>query len=341
MALIKSKFITRKEEVLEVLPMAASIDVKELFPYLWKAENEVIKPILGAAQMESLADGYDAYVSGDYDPNLLDEPQTELLIRVQMALVNIAVRGWAPFVIGSISSKGITEASGENTKAARLATINLMLEAAEADGNRSVESMLELLDENRASYLDWVDSPEMVALFSGYFVTAADFNEYFYIGGSRYTFLRVQPQVKEAKRLVDRVIWEMGPELIAEQKDGNLTAANTELLALVKKAVANLAMADALLMMRFEVGSYGVTLMATSAANRDVVRTKTPVGDGQLSVIREKAKVDGMAALEQIKDLIYGNIDDYPTFRDGAHYTPDAPAPERFVNEETAKVVLM
>ncbi len=48
-----------------------------------------------------------------------------------------------------------------------------------------------------------------------------------------------------------------------------------------------------------------------------------------------------MAALEDIRDLIYSNIDEYPTFRDGAHYTPEAPAPEPFKNEVTDKIAFI
>lgn len=335
--MIKPKLISRKEEILAILPVAASIEFRELIPYLWKAENEVVKPVIGAAQMESLADSYEAYVAGNYDENLLTIWETELLIRIQMATVNLAVRSWAPFTIANISTKGITEANGDQ-KAARESTINRMLESAEADGNASIESILEWLDQNRDQYPDWYDSLEMRAIFNQYIVSAKVFSEYFYIGESRYTFLRIAPQIRAAEKVVDRIIWEMGTELKTEQKQDTLTSQNMTLLRLVQQAVANIAMSDALLMMRFVVSDYGVSLMATNVNNRDTIRSKTPAGDAQLAQIRDKAREDGNAALEAIKNLLYDNIDQYPTFRDGAHYTPEAPAPERFVNESTDKI---
>ena len=336
--MIVSKFITRKEEVVAVMPVAASIDVAELYPYLFTLENKVLKKLLDPATFEDLELAYAAYVAGGYNPSLLDVWETQLLIRVQMALVNLAVREWAPFTIGQISGKGVTEAGGE-TKAARESTINRMLDAALKNGNEGVEESLTWLDDNRPQYPNWENSVEMTALFDRYMPTAKDFNEYFNIGESRYTFLRIMPQVKKAEQTVNRVIWEMAAELKAQQLSKSLTSANLALMALVKKAVANLAMVDALLMMSFEVGNGGVTISSTS--DRQTMRVQTPVGDPRLATIRQQAKDAGAEALVEIRDLIYNNIADYPTFSAGAHYTPETPAPERFVNETTDKIALL
>jgi hypothetical protein len=152
--------------------------------------------------------------------------------------------------------------------------------------------------------------------------------------------MAMAPQRKEAAKAVDRIIWELGPELKAQQAGDTLTSANAALLELVKKAVANLALADALLMLSFQISDYGVTLMANSTASSNVIRVKSPVGDNRLASIRTECQQKGAAALIQIRDLIYNNIDDYPTFRDGEHYTPTAPAPEAFTNSSTDKIVL-
>ncbi len=322
------------------MPVAASIDHRELYPYLFKIEEKLLKKLLGSAQMESLADAYAAYVDGSYNPALLDAWETALLIRVQMAAVNLAVRAWAPFVIGQISTKGITEANGDQ-KAAKESTIERMLDAALADGNDSIEMMLAQLAENPTEYPDWAESTAFTDFYGSYVTTATDFNEYVTIGESRYTFVAIAPQRREAAKAVDRIIWELGPELKAQQADGDLTPANEELLKLVKKAVANIAMADAMLMLSFQISDYGVTVMSSSTARRDVIRVKTPAGPNKLAEIREECKQKGAAALLEIRDLIYNNIDDYATFKNGGHYTPAAPAPEAFKNLTTDKIVIL
>lgn len=338
--MIEPIFITRREEVIAVMPVAASIDHKELYPYLFRLEQTIIKKILGPTQMLNLSDVYQAYVAANYNVSGVSAANVALIIYVQMALVNLAVKSWAPFVIGNISGKGLTEANGDN-KAARESTIERMLAAAEADGNESIEMLLAQLDENQSEYTDWVGSDAYNEFYGQYVKTARDFNEFVSIGNSRYTFMAMAPQRKEAEKAVDRIIWEMGPELKTQQAAGTLTDANAALLELVKKAVANMALADALLMLSFQISDYGVTLMSTSTASRDVIRLKTAVGDAKLAMIRTECSQKGAAALIEIRDLIYNNIDDYPTFRDGDHYTPTAPAPEHFTNSSTDKIAFL
>lgn len=338
--MIKSKFITRKEEITAVMPVAKSIDVTELYPYLYRIEQGLIKKLLGTAQMDSLAQAYSAYVDGNYDEEILDDAQTELLIRLQMALVNLAVRAWAPFVIGNVSGKGITEAGGEN-KAARESTIERMLNAALEDGNESIELLMAQLAENPTLYTDWAESSAFADFYGGYISTATEFNEFVTIGSSRYTFVSIAPQRRDAEKTVDRIIWELGAELKTQRSTGTVTEANAALLELVQEAVANMALADAMLMLSFQISDYGVTVMSSSTASRDVVRVKSPVDANRLAQIRTECAQKGAAALEAIRDLIYNNIDDYPTFRDGQHYTPDAPAPEPFKNSSTDKIAFL
>lgn len=339
--MIKPKFLTRKEEVTAILPIAKSIEVEELHSFAWTVEDEILKPILGDAQFEALKVAYVAYVAANYDESTLNEWQTELLIRVQMVLVKLSIRAWGPYTIANVSSSGWTEAGGDGKKAARETTVERVLDAALQDGNASVESLLAWLDKNRSQYPDWVSSPAFTAAFDSYINNATDFNNYFNIGESRYTFLRIAPQRNEAVKIVDRIIWELGPELITQQREKSLTDPNKDLLDLVKKAVANMAMSDALLSMSFQVGEYGVTVMASATTNRDAVRAKTPVGDNKLAQLQTKALTDAKAAFEEIKDLIYSNIDLYPTFKNGAHYKPEAPAPERYVGKSTDKILMM
>jgi hypothetical protein len=321
------------------MPVASSIDVKELYPYLYRVEERLIKKLLGPAQMESLAVAYAAYVDAEYDEDELDAWETELLIRVQMAVVNLAVRAWAPFVTGSVSSQGITEANGDQ-KAARESTIERMLNAALEDGNESIELLMAQLAENPAQYPDWAESAAFDDFYGGYISTATEFNEFVTIGSSRYTFVAIAPQRRDAEKTVDRILFEMGPELKAQRASDTVTTANAALLELVQQAVANIALADAMLMLSFQISDYGVTLMATSTASSNAIRVKSPVGDNRLAQIRTECAQKGAAALTAIRDLIYNNIDDYPTFRDGAHYTPEAPAPEAFKNLETDKLII-
>jgi len=336
--MIKSKFITRKEEVTAVMPVAASIDHRELYPYLFKIEEKVLRKLLGL-QLDALAADYEVYRVNNYDPTFLNQFQIDLLIRIQMAAVNLAIRAWAPYVIGQISTKGITEANSDQ-KSAKESTIERILDAALADGNESIEMMLAQLSENYLQYPSWTDSSAFLDFHGQYVTTAMDFNEYVSIGESRYTFVSMAPQRREAERTVDRIICELGPEIKSQRASNTLTISNATLLELVKKAVANLSMADALLMLGFQFSDYGVSVMATSTASSNVIRVKQPVGDNKLAQIRTECQQKGQAALIEIRDLIYQNIDDYPTFRDGQNYTPTAPAPEAFKNINTDKIVI-
>lgn len=336
--MISSKFFSKKEEITALFPAAASLELPDLVPYLFRIEQKVTKKLLGAAQYEVLAFAYEAFVASNYDLNLLDNWEKELLMRVQMMELNLAIRQYIPFVTAQIGSSGVNAKNGE-VKVASEPILIRILEEAQAQGYEVLELILEWLDENREHYPDWAESEAFTEANAMYLNTAAEFTRFFNIGGNRYTFLCLLPQRREAERIVDRVIWELGPVLKAEAQAKNLTPANEKLLELVKEAVANLTMGDGLLAMSFEVSDYGVTVSANS--NQENSRVKTPVGDPRLVQLQAQARQKGASALELIKDLIYANIDDYPAFRDGAHYTPAAPAPAPFVNESTAKIGIL
>lgn len=336
--MIKSKFFSRNEEVTALFPVAESIKLADLLPYLFRIEQKMTQKLLGAAQMEALADAYEAYRVANYDENLLDVWEKELLIRVQMMELNLALRQFIPFITAQISNSGVNARNGD-MKTASEPVLTRILEECRAQGLEVVELILQWLDENRDQYPDWLNSEAFAEANAMYINTAADFSRFANIGESRYTFLCLLPQRRNAERIVDRIIWEMGPELKEQAKEKTLTEPNAALMELVKEAVANLALADGLLALSFEVGEYGVTVSSNS--NQENSRVRTPVGDPRLTQIMSAAKEKAAASLDAIRDQIYQNIDLYPTFRDGAHYTPEKPAPEPFKNFPTDKIGIL
>lgn len=332
--MITSKFISRKEEITAIVPIAESIETRSFLSYLFSTEEKVIRPLLGPGLMAGLASVYENYRAAGYDETVFSIPEKELLIRVQMAIVNLALHKWVVFNYASISGKGVTVANGDS-KGAPAWVMEYIRNGSQTDGHEAVESMLRWLDDHREDYPLWnVDDN-----FNHYINTASDFNQYFEIGESRYTFLRIAPQRKNAEKTVDALIRELGPELKEQQKTKELSPANARLLDLVKSAVANLAMADALLFFSFEFSDYGITLMSNS--NTENIRVKSPVNETRLQMIRDEARQKGLAALDEAKNLILHHIDDYPTFRDGAFYSPAPTAPGPFVNPEHSKIVFL
>jgi hypothetical protein len=99
--------------------------------------------------VEASGEDFEDTVGGDW---------AKLLVKVKKVCVWAAYFEYLPFSLGSDGSNGITEESGDNTKAARMWVIEKRIVAAKLNLGKEIDRLMGFLFLKRAVYTEWSES---------------------------------------------------------------------------------------------------------------------------------------------------------------------------------------
>lgn len=174
------KLIKDIREVLEIIPVPMTSQLAVMKPYFSLAERELIK-LIGVAQFTALVAAYTA-------PDDASEKLTDAVHSAQRMVVNLGYLSAIPILSVNIGSAGIMVTSNKDNKQAFSWQVDGVKFSLRELGYGAIEDLLELLEENPDDFPEYHASDEYRAARQYLIQSAADFNQYFNIGASRYVF---------------------------------------------------------------------------------------------------------------------------------------------------------
>lgn len=268
-------------------------ELKQFLPLTASFKLAAVAPFLHRVQQREIREalGY-AQLTALADGYAAATPQApltaslvKLLAAVRVPLAAHAFALHSPHGGVQLTASGAKQASTEHMRPADRAALAAQAAAFTEAGHAGIEALLEFLEENRADYPAWANSDACTVLHGELLATAKEFDRFVFIDRSRRRFLELQPALRDAQRLAIRPL--LGEGMLEELRS--------------EKQAGSLTAPNKLLL------SYVQPALASAAVLADPVRAM-------------------MAAtyLEELRFFLYGNADNYPTFKASAAYRPES-----------------
>ena len=299
--------ITSNEELKNYVSVSVGLEIATLAPYIEQVERDYLKPLIGTDTYDQIASGTSSS-GGDIN---------ELTKITKLAVADLALWKWTNSIGPvNISSKGIQRIESGNMKTAFKYQEVAVIEAFRTSGFNGLDAILEYLETNIDKYPDFKNS-ENYTEFKEFFIRSApDFNKYFFISSSRLVFLKVKPYIRQVedfdiKGLIGADLFDL---VKSEYQLDDFTGKNEELYLEIQKAIPPLTVYRGITSMHFNIVDRGLFFVGTYA---DAAREqKAAVSVSDLDAIAASAQKTGLAYLENIRQYLNENIDDFPLYED-------------------------
>ena len=146
------------EEIKEYLAVNLSSDINSLLPYIKRAEQKFIVPVLSQDQYDDLKDWYNQGSGSSTGSDLTEQQYEDLLEKVQAALANLAYLLYIPIGNLQISDGGFHVTETTNKKIASQYRIDEIKESFREAGYEGIDVLLEFLEKNADTYTEWMSS---------------------------------------------------------------------------------------------------------------------------------------------------------------------------------------
>lgn len=300
--------------------ISSSLDFNDLKPSIRSIEENTLIPVLSQEQYDILNNAYTAANS----INDLNADQKALLEKCRFVVAPLALVMWSFGGQLSKSSQGIQIVSTETHKQAFQWQIIEDRQRLRLRGYQSLDRLLIFLESKKLVYTDWAGSDAYTVFKENFIQTAADFNNYYNINGSRYLFYLLKPFINQVENGVvkNTLLETLYTSLKTKVKDGGLTTAEKKLIELLKPAVAGLSLAKAISQLTLQVSEFGITL----SSNQDTTTSNNydPADSKRLNDLKAQATEEGESALDVAYKYILKNLADFPDHSSDPEYSADA-----------------
>ena len=310
------------EEFQEYIPVNKAFTLKLIAKYLVQAEQEYIKPVLGAALYTQLKANFVADVT--------DERHLALLHQVRLITSSLAFHRYLPFNTVQFSDSGARVVQDENYRSASKWQIEKIEDSTEQDGFDFIEELILFLEENRADYPNW----DFANTRQYFIVSATAFNEEVYINNSRLLYLKLLPQLKRVERQVrSRISKNLFNDLKGKQLDTDYqwTEWESELMEYLRTAIANLTFAGAVRTLPVEIEGKRLSIF-----NNQFISDFDPKVQPDADVLGYMVRQHQEQGEESLQSAIYFmemNIEEFPLYRDSECYTAPEDEQERDIED--------
>jgi hypothetical protein len=309
MALIRTT-----EEIKQYLPVTAVFDMKDFGPFINKAERWLVKKALGKDLYDALTAAYEADAE-------LEARFADILPLVQEVLANHAYYRYLPHSSIITSKDGTHVYSNDQKKPVPQWLMDEWEEEISDSCFEALEDLLVFLENNQASYSEWVDSAAYTEFNECFITTAVEFSKYQNINNSRRTFLSLKYLIIRAQQslLLDIFGEDFYNELLSEVATGTISAETTALYKFLGPAVCNQVIADALIELPVIMSEHGTLIddglgdSAVAASQAAEARQNRLLKRNQLlEVVAENVR--------KLEDYLFANADTYPTYKASDEY---------------------
>lgn len=262
------------------------------------AERDFLRPILGREQLKTFAD--------DLEPT--DTIVLEALELAQSAVCNYAYYMHLPKLAVQITDAGIFISNSDEAIPAKATDKNDLLRSYKRDAYKSLDALLEIIEESADKFPDFFNSPYYTKYTSLLVNKTSVFNDYYTIDNSMMTYLKLRP---------DLIIVEDQFITSSIQKN-TLEALKTPQTTQVRKEVKTLLQKACVAFCVYRVLDNGAyTFNGDSLIMKfDVLpweKTREITGEHIQNAKQNKFN-EGSNYLRQAKELILKNISDFPEY---------------------------
>ncbi len=292
--------ITKTKEILPYEKLNNSFNVEKIGAYIEAAELKYIKPMLSSDLHYDLTIAYQNSIR-ETNPVGLEIEYINLLHYVRRPLTQLALSLGSSSLAVNVTSNGInrTEVGSQKT-AYGYQELNWKRDKMNL-GMDFLDELGEYLESQVHELSFYEDSPERVQRLGMFVSTSQIMTDHVGIKVGRYIHTLLYPQFIRAERKVKRII---GAEEFANLKaslvNGDFTEQN-ETVEMIREAVSNLALAQAIPLLRLKVDGQGITMINNEKTKS--VEVHKPVKDSQSLELLENLTATGEAALLELQEM--------------------------------------
>lgn len=261
---------------------------------------------------------YDDIVEKIEDDNLSEE-HLEFVALLRLAVAYHTAVQYFPKKYTVTSATGIGQNQSGKFATASLAAYKTSLWDITKSADRHLDELLAFMERQVAlenPYFDlWKNNPAYQNAKTPFFRATTEFQQYFNIFNSRSTFLSLISHISDiCEDVISPIVCnDLFNEIVSEIATATISDENRQLLHLIRRAVAPLAVAKAApyLQILVEADGFKVVSSTDSMDKRD-----TPMRHHQSLVqsLTERCAIDGQKALNLLKKHIVDNADKFPLY---------------------------
>lgn len=304
--------------------MATTFNVDSILPSIDAVEEDLlVREYLGNGLYQLLK----GYVDGGQVNNAGSVGLSELLPYAQRLVCYMGMYEYGQELIVSIQSNGLLVAKTDRLEAAKMWQVNKLEERLERGAYNAAEALFNFLWENADTYPLWTQSEQYVELSECIISSAEEFNRHYFIQKSRLVFTRMKAMLIECqeKYIAPVISAEYCEELVEKLRDNDLETPDIKVLRLLRKALANYAIADGLATQVIHLGGVGVTVR-TFQKSEHTSRQESAPSEARINALIKHCQRSAEDWRSQALKLLNSNPLDYPTFADSNQYKPENPS---------------
>lgn len=299
------------DELKNFVPVMGSLDFDSVLPFIARAEQKFIIPLLSKDQYTELLDYYH---DEDYDASATDALNL-LLEQVRRPLAQFTFYLYAAQGNVNVGSAGIMQTHTENSKPAFQWAVEEVKQSYLDGGFEGLNMLEDFLIENIEDYEEWATSAEYPLLYELFINRPKEFNIYFSINNNRRTFMAMRHILKrhndiKVKNLLGADLWD---EIKEQVIDRDISVENEALLAFIRPALVHLTVADAVTELSVKIDEFGITVVSPGST-ASAINSRTPAASSMLNDLSRNERVTGEQFLQYLKDYLIDNADDYPLY---------------------------
>jgi hypothetical protein len=306
--------ITTIQQVKDVLRIA-SVDSDSSLPDIAEAEHTHIIPVIGKPLYNELLTAY--------ENDTLTTIQEALLLKVQKPLAAFAYHDDLALHHAMITDAGVRRTTTDNQPSAYRWEFDGVKETLANKAYQGLESLLEWLEENKASFPTYTGSDAYTQANKYLIKSGQEFYEQYRIHQKFRTYRALISIMDDVEILYVNSL--IGADFFAELKAETAPdTLETELIGYLKKAVAHLSIHHAVEKNSVKITESGPSIYNSATDRSDNDRSQ-PTAD-MLKFTMDVTQRDGQTYLKKAKKLLDDNASDtiFPTYFASAFYSAPA-----------------
>lgn len=305
------------DELKKFVSVTRAMKIESIAPKIDHALKKYIEPWLGPVLTTAIVA---AHAGGS--PTAIEQ---SLIDKIQPCLANFAWLEYIPMASVVVDDSGINRKENENWKSAHSGQISDLKADAIESAYDNLEYLLQFLEDNENDYPTWVAFTEGYTKNKEFFInTAKELMLHYPIVQGRQTYHALRPILEDVECFtilpcIGQDFFDYLKSKIALKQA--FTNPELEAVKLIRKAVAQFAIHDASKSSWVKFNSQGVMYIERKGSETNVTEQKTAKNE-QISVKIRQAWEKGNMWLSKLKELLDGNLDDYPAYRDDPVINP-------------------
>jgi hypothetical protein len=297
-------------EVRRFLPVSASFNINDLEQFVFEAARKYIIPWVGNTIYTDLVT--------DHAAGNLNAEQAALLPYVQRPLACFAFDLYLPFAKLSVGGAGLQRTETDTHKSPFKYQEQDLEQRNKERAWDAFELMLAYLEEKNdvviKDAVKWKNADGFVRNGALVINSAADFNEQYRTGQGRQLFEALRPLISDIEEfsLVPNIGQTYYNELKEEIAARDISEVNAKALKLIKKAVANFVIEQAVLKGMAHITAHGV--FATEDSLSEALSPRKPANATISSAMQQQAKTFAERWLPRLIVLLKDNPSDYEAY---------------------------